>query len=154
MKVAVWLMMAAPVLAFAANMDESFFKNAAEGGMAEVNAGQLAQTKGASQSVKDFGAMMVKDHTAANQKLTIQTWVIYDDQKTQRELPVYRTVINVHVPGFWECLKRIIQGDPDYWLKYGLPGGAGFLFVSGALAGLWKWIARKKKGAAPEPATP
>ena len=71
MKVAVWLMMAAPVLAFAASgdLDESFFKNAAEGGMAEVNAGQLAQTKGASQSVKDFGAMMVKDHTAANQKL-------------------------------------------------------------------------------------
>jgi putative membrane protein len=71
MKFAMWLMMAAPVLAFAASgdLDESFFKNAAEGGIAEVNAGQLAQTKGASQSVKDFGAMMVKDHSAANQKL-------------------------------------------------------------------------------------
>jgi putative membrane protein len=71
MKVAVWLMMAAPVLAFAMNgdLDESFFKNAAEGGIAEVNAGKLAETKGASQSVKDFGAMMVKDHSAANQKL-------------------------------------------------------------------------------------
>jgi putative membrane protein len=71
MKVAVWLMMAAPVLAFAMNgdLDESFFKNAAEGGIAEVNDGKLAETKGASQSVKDFGAMMVKDHSAANQKL-------------------------------------------------------------------------------------
>jgi putative membrane protein len=71
MKVAVWLMMAAPVLVFAASgdLDESFFKNAAEGGIAEVNAGKLAETKGASQSVKDFAAMMVKDHSAANQKL-------------------------------------------------------------------------------------
>jgi putative membrane protein len=71
MKVAVWLMMAAPVLAFAASgdLDKSFFKDAAEGGMAEVNAGKLAQIKGASQSVKDFGAMMVKDHSAANEKL-------------------------------------------------------------------------------------
>jgi putative membrane protein len=70
MKFAMWLM-AAPVLAFAASgdLDESFFKNAAEGGIAEVDAGKLAQTKGASQSVKDFGAMMVKDHSAANQKL-------------------------------------------------------------------------------------
>jgi len=40
MKVAVWLLMAAPALAFAMNgdLDESFFKNAAEGGIAEVNA--------------------------------------------------------------------------------------------------------------------
>ncbi len=71
MKVAVWVMMAVPVLAFAASgdLDESFFKNAAEGGIAEVDAGKLAQTKGTSQAVKDFGAMMVKDHSAANQKL-------------------------------------------------------------------------------------
>ena len=47
MKVAVWLTMAAPVLAFAMNgdLDESFFKNAAEGGIAEVNAGKLAETE-------------------------------------------------------------------------------------------------------------
>jgi putative membrane protein len=71
MRHAVWLLMAAPVLAFAMNgdLDESFFKNAAEGGISEVNAGKLAQTKGASQSVRDFGAMMVKDHSAANEKL-------------------------------------------------------------------------------------
>ncbi len=40
MKVAVWLMMAAPVLAFAmsGDLDESFFKNARRKGIAEVNA--------------------------------------------------------------------------------------------------------------------
>jgi len=64
------LMLGLPVLALAAsNPDASFFKNAAEGGIAEVEAGQLAQDKGNSQPVKDFGAMMVKDHTAANEKL-------------------------------------------------------------------------------------
>jgi putative membrane protein len=64
------LLLAAPVLAFAAdNPDAAFFKNAAEGGISEVDAGTLAQSKGTSQAVKDFGAMMVKDHTAANDKL-------------------------------------------------------------------------------------
>jgi putative membrane protein len=64
------LMLSLPSIALAAsNPDASFYKNAAEGGIAEVDAGRLAQDKGNSQQVKDFGAMMVKDHTAANEKL-------------------------------------------------------------------------------------
>ncbi|HXP66239.1 MAG TPA: DUF4142 domain-containing protein [Steroidobacteraceae bacterium] len=63
------LILALPMAAFAADPDASFYKHAAEGGLAEVQAGQLAQNKGNSQQVKDFGAMMVKDHTAANDKL-------------------------------------------------------------------------------------
>ena|ERR1700691_1343489 len=64
------LMLTLPMVAFAAsNPDASFYKNAAEGGIAEVDAGHLAQDKGNSQQVKDFGAMMVKDHSAANEKL-------------------------------------------------------------------------------------
>lgn len=64
------LMLGLPALALAASHpDASFYKNAAEGGIAEVEAGQLAQEKGNSQPVKDFGAMMVKDHSAANEKL-------------------------------------------------------------------------------------
>jgi putative membrane protein len=49
--------------------DASFYKSAAEGGMAEVQLGQLAQQKSSLQSVKEFGAMMVSDHSAANDKL-------------------------------------------------------------------------------------
>jgi putative membrane protein len=49
--------------------DSSFYKNAAEGGMSEVECGQLAQQKATNPAVKQFGAMMVKDHTAANEKL-------------------------------------------------------------------------------------
>jgi len=59
-----------PLASFAAsNPDESFFKDAAQAGMAEVAAGRTAQEKGSSQAVKDFGAMMVKDHSVANAKL-------------------------------------------------------------------------------------
>jgi putative membrane protein len=59
-----------PVSALAAdNPDMSFYKKAAEGGLAEVELGKLAQEKSPTQSVKDFGAMMVKDHSAANRKL-------------------------------------------------------------------------------------
>ncbi|HZK65450.1 MAG TPA: DUF4142 domain-containing protein [Puia sp.] len=42
---------------------------AANGGMMEVQLGKVAQEKGVSQRVKDFGAMMVKDHSEANDKL-------------------------------------------------------------------------------------
>jgi putative membrane protein len=56
-------------VAVAGSPDSSFFKNAAEGGMAEVELGQLAQQKGSNPAVKEFGAMMVKDHSAANDKL-------------------------------------------------------------------------------------
>jgi putative membrane protein len=56
-------------VAAADSPDSSFLKSAAEGGMAEVEMGQLAQQKASSQAVKDFGAMMVKDHSAANDKL-------------------------------------------------------------------------------------
>jgi putative membrane protein len=40
-----------------------------DAGLAEVALGQLAQEKGAAQSVKDFGSMMVKDHSAVNDEL-------------------------------------------------------------------------------------
>lgn len=48
---------------------DSFTKKAALGGMTEVELGKLAQDKAENQQVKDFGAMMVEDHGAANEKL-------------------------------------------------------------------------------------
>src|ERR1700744_1467140 len=62
-------LLAASSFALADSPDASFFKNAAEGGMSEVELGQLAQEKATNPAVKEFGAMMVKDHSAANEKL-------------------------------------------------------------------------------------
>jgi len=64
------LMISLPALALAdSNPDKNFYEHAAQGGMAEVDAGKLAEKNGSSQAVKDFGAMMVRDHTEANDKL-------------------------------------------------------------------------------------
>ena len=46
-----------------------FMEKAAQGGLAEVELGQLAQQNGSSQEVKDFGQRMVDDHTKANDQL-------------------------------------------------------------------------------------
>lgn len=49
--------------------DMMFVKEAASGGMAEVQLGKLAQDKASSQDVKDFGKKMVDDHSKANDDL-------------------------------------------------------------------------------------
>lgn len=46
-----------------------FMEEAAIGGMMEVQLGQVAQQKASSQRVKDFGQMMVTDHSKANTQL-------------------------------------------------------------------------------------
>jgi len=47
----------------AAAGDRSFMTKAAQGGMAEVELGQLAQQNGQSEDVKKFGKQMVDDHS-------------------------------------------------------------------------------------------
>lgn len=49
--------------------DKKFVKDAALGGMAEVELGKLATQKAASDAVKQFGQKMVDDHTKANEQL-------------------------------------------------------------------------------------
>lgn len=49
--------------------DRKFVEKAAAGGLAEVEMGRLANTKGMNQGVKDFGARMVQDHGRANEEL-------------------------------------------------------------------------------------
>ena len=49
--------------------DRKFIEEAAQGGMAEVELGKLAQQKAASDQVKQFGKKMADDHQKANEQL-------------------------------------------------------------------------------------
>lgn len=64
-------LLVASSIAYADSPDSSFMKSAAEGGMSEVELGQLAQQKATNPVIKDFGGMMVTDHMAANEKLKV-----------------------------------------------------------------------------------
>ncbi len=51
------------------DQDKEFADDAAKGGMLEVMLGKLAETNASNPAVKALGAMMVKDHTQANDEL-------------------------------------------------------------------------------------
>ena len=70
--VAVGLLIAVPRANAATTVsmaDKDFILAAAQGGMTEVKLGELAAQKGMRDDVKEFGQMMVKDHTAINDDL-------------------------------------------------------------------------------------
>ena len=54
--------------AYAAS-DQAFLKKALEGDNAEIALGQMAEHKGADQATKDFGQMLVTDHSAHKAKV-------------------------------------------------------------------------------------
>jgi putative membrane protein len=75
--------------------DAKFAVEAANGGMAEVELGALAQEKASSPEVKKFGAMMVTDHSKANDELvsivkskniTLPATVSADEQNLKAKL--------------------------------------------------------------------
>ena len=75
--------------------DRKFIKEAAQGDLAEVQLGQLASQRGASDAVKQFGQRMVQDHTQTInqlQQLAIQKGITLPknmakvDQKLRQQL--------------------------------------------------------------------
>jgi putative membrane protein len=75
--------------------DARFAKEAAQGGMAEVKLGQLAEEKGSNDTVKSFGKRMVEEHSKAGDKLkevasresiTLPTDISAKDQATYDSL--------------------------------------------------------------------
>ncbi|MFT4111801.1 DUF4142 domain-containing protein [Silvibacterium sp.] len=72
----------------AAMQDKDFVKNALEGGMAEVQLGQLAAQKAASPDVRQFGQQMVADHTKLGDALkpaATQLGVKVPDQPSKKD---------------------------------------------------------------------
>lgn len=59
----------AAIPATVSKADQDFAVNTANAGMTEIQAGQLAEQQGVAKDVKAYGAMMVKDHTEAADKL-------------------------------------------------------------------------------------
>jgi putative membrane protein len=59
----------APTLSARSMGDETFAIKAAQGGVAEVRLGELAQEKAQNQAVRKFGQRMVEEHTKANHRL-------------------------------------------------------------------------------------
>jgi putative membrane protein len=77
------------------NADNTFAVKAAEGGMAEVELGKLAQQRASNDGVKQFGKHMVDDHTkanvelktiAANKGITLPATLNSNDQATMDRL--------------------------------------------------------------------
>lgn len=97
--------------------DESFAKEAAEGGMAEVKLGQLAQEKGTSQAVKDFGQRMVMDHNKANDQLKAvasQTNITLPDQPSAKEQRTYDRLKNLSGKAFDRAYARAMVRDHEH----------------------------------------
>jgi putative membrane protein len=85
----------ATVGAMSSSSDRTFMQKAAQGGMAEVELGQLAQENAQSPDVKGFGKRMVEDHSkagdqlkqvASQQGVTLPTGLSAKDNATKQRL--------------------------------------------------------------------
>jgi putative membrane protein len=120
-----------------------FMTKVADVGMTEVKLGQMAQDKATSQRVKDFGAMMVKDHTAAGDELknmsmqknvTLPETMSNDHQKKTDDLnkkmgkdfdkAYMRAMVDGHqstVSDFEKASKNTKDADVKAWVDKTLP---------------------------------
>jgi predicted outer membrane protein len=84
-----------PLAAIAAEgisaQDKIFVQQAAVGGLAEVQEGQLAVSQGASATIKRFGQQMIDQHTSNNQALAAlakQKASLYQRRQMRRIWPM------------------------------------------------------------------
>jgi putative membrane protein len=83
--------------------DENFVRKAAEGSMAEVKLGQLAEEKGQSDEVKRFGKRMVEDHTKATEELKelgSQEGINLPTDVNRKDAQTYRRLSKLSGPQF------------------------------------------------------
>ena len=67
---AVVLLTASPAMAAPSEQDQTWMVAAHQSNLAEIAAGTAAQQKGASQAVRDMGAMLIKDHQTLDADLS------------------------------------------------------------------------------------
>jgi putative membrane protein len=100
--------------------DMEFMKNAAIGGMTEVELGKLAQQNGQTQQVKDFGARMVQDHGKANDELKSiaqQKGVQLPDQLDREHQAMRDRLAKLQGDAFDRAYMRMMTTDHDKDLK-------------------------------------
>ena len=94
--------------------DHTFMMKAAEGGMAEVQLGQLAQQNGQSQAVKDFGKRMVDDHSKANDQLkqvATQQGVTLPSEPSSKDKAEYDRMAKLNGDAFDKAYAKMMVSD-------------------------------------------
>jgi hypothetical protein len=89
-------------------------------------------------------------HIGKNLKLKLQAFVIYSDpgKGIQQSFPAASkqvTVVTEGLHGIADNARDSFWSDPSVWIKYMLPGGAGFAALAAVIG--W-WVKRKKPDAA------
>jgi predicted outer membrane protein len=89
------LLLAAPHAGHAAPSDETFLQTAVGINLGEIQVGQLAQSKGSTAGIRDFGSMLATDHSASNREavslasklhITVPTDPSPEDMRTYNQL--------------------------------------------------------------------
>jgi len=97
-----------------AGAKETFIRNAAEGNMAEVKLGQLAEQKGQNPEVKKFGERMVQDHSKANEelkKVADQEHINLPTNTSAKSAATYRSLEKLSGPEFDKAYARTMLQD-------------------------------------------
>src|ERR1700730_4840983 len=96
--------------------DATFAKKTAQGGMAEVKLGRLAQEKGTSNSVKKFGQRMVEDHTKAGDELkraAAQENITLPDDVSAKDKATYNSLSKLSGAAFDRAYARDMVKDHE-----------------------------------------
>jgi putative membrane protein len=96
--------------------DTQFAKKAAQGGMAEVKLGQLAQQKGTSDSVKKFGQRMMGDHSKAGGELkraAAQDNIALPDDVSAKDKATYNELTKLSGAAFDRAYARDMVKDHE-----------------------------------------
>jgi putative membrane protein len=104
----------APTQTQLAPSDRKFMEKAAEGGMAEVQMGKLAEEKGQSPTVKELGKRMVDDHSKANdelKKLADEKGVTLPSDLSAEDRASYEKLSNLSGDKFDKQYLQILKKD-------------------------------------------
>ena len=94
--------------------DQTFMMKAAQGGMAEVQMGQLAKDHAQSQAVKDFGQRMVDDHSKAGDELkglASQKGVTLPSDMDAKDKAIYDRLSKLNGAAFDKAYMRDMVAD-------------------------------------------